>query len=128
MENQKVILSQLGVFVKGIHFPSTFFLLCSEGFNGLNQHAMDEGQVEGFSLCRNGPKLSHLFFADDKLFFYRARIDDLKTIQEILHKYEKALGQKINSKKTNLFFSKVVSKTSKDQIKKSAWGTRDQGI
>lgn len=89
---------------------------------------MDEGQVEGFSLCRNGPKLSHLFFADDKLFFYRARIDDLKTIQEILGKYEKALGQKINSKKTNLFFSKVVSKTSKDQIKKSAWGTRDQGI
>ena len=45
------------------------FLLCSEGLNGLIQHAMDVREVEGVSLCRNGPKISHLFFADDSLLF-----------------------------------------------------------
>ena len=45
------------------------FLLCSKGLNGLIQHAVDEGEVEGVSLCRNGPKISHLFFADDSILF-----------------------------------------------------------
>ena len=93
------------------------FLLCSEGLNGLIQHAVDVGEVEGVSLCRNGPKISHLFFADDSLLFCRARIEDINTIQEILRKYEKASGQKINSEKTNLFFSKGVPESSKDLFK-----------
>ena len=81
------------------------FLLCSKGLNGLIQHAADVGEVEGVSLCRNGPKISHLFLTDDSLLFCWARIEDINTIQEILRKYEKASGKKINSEKTNLFFS-----------------------
>ena len=34
-----------------------------------------------------------------------------------MRKYEKALGQKINSEKTNLFFSKGVPESSKDLLK-----------
>ena len=45
------------------------FLLCSEGLNGVIQHAVDGGLIEGFSLCRTGPKICHLFFADDSLLF-----------------------------------------------------------
>ena len=93
------------------------FLLCSEGLNGLIQHAVDVGEVEGVFLCRNGPKISHLFFVDDSLLFCRARIEDINIIQEILRKYEKASGQKINSEKTNLFFSKGVPESSKDLLK-----------
>ena len=37
------------------------FLLCSEGFNGLIHHAVNEGKINGFSLCRGGPKISHIF-------------------------------------------------------------------
>ena len=88
------------------------FLLCSEGLNGLIQHAVDVGEVEGVSLCRNGPKISHLFFADNNLLFCRAQIEDINTIQEILRKYEKASGQKINSEKTNHFFSRGVPESS----------------
>ena len=65
------------------------FLLCLEGLNGLIQHAMDVGEVEGVSLCRSGPKISHLFFANDNLLFCRARIEDINTIQEILRKYKR---------------------------------------
>ena len=45
------------------------FLICSEGLNGLIEHAVDCKHIEGISLCRNGPKISQLFFADDSLLF-----------------------------------------------------------
>ena len=58
---------------KGIHqgnpLSPYLFLLCSEGLNGVIQHAVDGGLIEGFSLCRTGPKICHLIFADDSLLF-----------------------------------------------------------
>ena len=77
---------------------------------------MNERHIEGFSLCKYGPKISHLFFADDSLLFCRARMDDVLKIQEILGKYEVALGQKINSEKTTIFFSKNVPMSTKEQV------------
>lgn len=93
------------------------FLLCSEGLNGLIEHVVDRKHIEGFSLCRNGPKISHLFLVDDSLFFCHARLEDVQKIQEILDKYERALGQKINFAKTTLFFSKTVIDSLKEEIK-----------
>ena len=93
------------------------FLLCLEGLNGLIQHAVDGGQIKGFSLCRSGPKISHLFFANDSLLFCRARVGDVGSIQALLNLYEKASVQKINSAKTTLFSSKNVSYSIKETIK-----------
>ena len=52
------------------------FLLCSEGFNGLIHHAVNEGKIKEFSLCRGGPKISHIFFADDSVLFYHAKVEE----------------------------------------------------
>ena len=84
---------------------SYLFLLCSEGLNGLIEQAMAGKDIEGVALCRNGPKISHLFFVDDSLLFGRARVEDVRKIREVLGKYEQASGQKLNSDKTTLFFS-----------------------
>lgn len=32
-----------------------FFLICSEGLNGLFQKAINGGDLKSFSLCKNGP-------------------------------------------------------------------------
>ena len=43
------------------------FLLCSEGLNRMLQQAASNDTIRVFSLCKRGPKISHLFFADDTL-------------------------------------------------------------
>ena len=37
------------------------FVLCTEGIHRLIQQAARRGDLKGFSLCRRGPKLTHLF-------------------------------------------------------------------
>ena len=92
------------------------FLLCSEGLNRLIQHAARDNVIRGFSLCKNGPKITNLFFADDTLLFCRARMEELQAIQHILSLYEGASGQQINREKTTLFFSKAVPEETKRDI------------
>ena len=67
-------------------------------------------------MCKNGPKISHLFFADDTLLFCRANRGDLDVIQGILVLYEKASCQKLNREKTTVFFSKATSEEKKLEI------------
>ena len=52
------------------------FLLCSEGLHRMIQKATERGEIQGVSIYRNGPKLTHLFFADDSLLFCRATTHD----------------------------------------------------
>ena len=65
------------------------FLLCFEGLNGLIQNAVNERKIQGFSLCREAPRISYLFFADDSLLFCRAKVEEVQIIQTILTLYEK---------------------------------------
>ena len=64
------------------------FLLVSEGLNGLIQQAMATSAIRGFFLCRNGPWISHLFFADDTLLFCKLELKEVQIIQNLLKKYE----------------------------------------
>ena len=60
------------------------FLICSEGLNRQIQKAARDDLIRGFSLCRSGPKITHLFFANDTLLFCGAEMGDLQVIQDIL--------------------------------------------
>ena len=67
--------------------------------------AESEGRIRGVSIYRNGPRVSHLFFADNSVLFWSAKESECQVILDILATYEKGSGQKINKDKTNLFFS-----------------------
>ena len=82
------------------------FLICSEGLHSLLQKAADAGHIRGVSICKKGPRLTHLFFADDSLVFCRANLAECQKVQNLLDIYEKASGQQLNQNKTGLFFSK----------------------
>ena len=83
----------------------------------MKRPSVKEGQIRGFSLDRDGPKISLLFFVDDSLLFCQTHLREVQKIQEILAVYEKVLRQKINSNKTTLFFGKLVSEMVKIFIK-----------
>ena len=91
--------------------------MCTEGLHGLISKAAKIGVLKGVSLCRNGPKLIHLFFADGSLIFCRATESECHALLDILAKYELASRQQINRAKTNLFFSKSTSEDMQTTIK-----------
>ena len=78
--------------------------------------ATARGDIHEFSICRNGPKLTYLFFADDCLIFCRSTLEDCHKIQELLGYYEVASGQMINKEKITLFFSKNTEESSQVAI------------
>ena len=82
------------------------FLFCAEGLDAILRKSAREREIEGFSLCRNGPKLTHLFFTDDRLIFYRSTLEECQKIQTLLGYYEAVSGQMVNQVKTTFFFSR----------------------
>lgn len=64
-------------------------------------------EINGFSLCKRGSKLTHCFFLiDDSRFFCRANYQGCGNVLKLLLEYEASSSQKINKEKTALFFSK----------------------
>ena len=102
---------------QGDYLSPYLFLICSEGLNGLIQKIVAMGELRGFSLCKNGPQISHLFFTDDNLIFCRAKMGDVKALQIVLSQCELASGQQINGLKTTLFFGKSVYDETKHALK-----------
>ena len=93
------------------------FLLYTEGLHGLISRAAASGDIRGISICRNGPRFTHLFFANDSLLFCRASVQECTHVQNLLANYEEASRQKLNREKTTLFFSKNTASEVQDSIK-----------
>ena len=93
------------------------FLLCAEGLHSLIQQVADNGELREVSLCKEGPKITDLFFADDSLLFCRANDTNCQIVMNILTMYEEASGQKINRGKTQLFFSTNTQEDIKNRVK-----------
>ena len=79
--------------------------------------AMVEGDLHGVVVCRRGPKILHLFFADDSLIFCRASLEECDSLQRIFQVYEAASGQQLNRMKTSLFFNSNTDTSVKEEIK-----------
>jgi hypothetical protein len=92
------------------------FLLCAEGLSAVLRKAERERLLKGISIYRGGPRVSHLFFADDSIVFCRATNADYVALQNLLTLYANASGQVVNSDKTALFFSPNMSQQARNTI------------
>ncbi|XP_075492415.1 uncharacterized protein LOC142530463 [Primulina tabacum] len=81
------------------------FILCTEGLSALIRNSERLGQIHGIKACRGAPSISHLFFADDSMIFFRANANEGQNVKNIIEKYEKASGQAINLSKSGIMFS-----------------------
>ncbi|OMO88024.1 reverse transcriptase [Corchorus olitorius] len=67
---------------------------------------VEDRSWKAFKFTRRGPRLSHLFFADDLILLATATTDNCQVINEVLSHFCECSGQKINLQKSKVFFSK----------------------
>ena len=66
------------------------FLPCAKGLSALIKKAIVDGSMEGVSVCRGRPLLSHRFFANDSIILCKASIKECDSLQRVLKVYELA--------------------------------------
>ncbi|XP_074314592.1 uncharacterized protein LOC141649814 [Silene latifolia] len=81
------------------------FILCMEVLSHNIGGAERDGILNGISLGRNSISISHLFFADDSVFFLKDKHDAFSRLKKILDDYCIASGQVINMMKSGIVFS-----------------------
>lgn len=62
----------------------------------------EERHIRGIKISRIAPSISHLFFADDYLFCFKANQKTCRKIREIIDLFCKVSGEAINFDKTNV--------------------------
>lgn len=77
-----------------------------ESLSHLIHQAITIGHLKGIKLNRWCPTLSHLFFADDDIFFLDGKLLECQNLANIINQYCYATGQAINRNKSSIFFSK----------------------
>lgn len=85
------------------------FVLCMERLSQLIHREVSLGNWKPFQIGREGPKISHICFADDMLLFAEASEGQLDKVLECLTLFCCASGQWVSVEKTKMFFSKDVS-------------------
>lgn len=92
------------------------FLICAETLSALLFKAERNCVITGVPTSFRGPRLSHLFFADDSVLFCKSNAVEWRRIIRILGIYEKGSGQKLNLAKTSIFFSRNTSQARRQEI------------
>ena len=62
------------------------FVLCMERLGHIIQAEVESGQWKQVKASPYGPKLSHLFFADDLILFVEASVDRIRVVMKCLQK------------------------------------------
>ena len=92
------------------------FLFCVEGFSAMLRRAQGEGMIKGVTFGSTGPHVTHLLFADDSIVFLEGSRENMHTLRDILLKYERASGQKVNMQKSSIYFGKGCGDDLKDAL------------
>jgi hypothetical protein len=92
------------------------FMICAEMLSSLLSHAERNGIITGVPSSPKGPRISHLFFADDSILFCKSNSVEWHCLLRILGIYEATSGQKLNLQKTSIFFSRNTSHSRREEI------------
>ncbi|CAL1400518.1 unnamed protein product [Linum trigynum] len=92
-------------FRQGDPLSPYLFVICMERLSHRIEQAIAEKTWKPISLSTNGPKLSHLFFADDLVLFAEAEGSQIETIRQCLDDFCHSSGQRINLLKSAMYVS-----------------------
>nr|XP_027071909.1 uncharacterized protein LOC113696728 [Coffea arabica] len=114
-ETQGFVTPERGIR-QGDHLSPYLFLICSKGLSSLLRKAEDSKEIKGLKISRNGPVITHLFFADDSLIFCKADKQQAAEIMKVLKIYEEASGQLVNLDKSAVFFSRNMQSEQREEV------------
>uniref|UniRef100_A0A2N9IMG3 CCHC-type domain-containing protein n=1 Tax=Fagus sylvatica TaxID=28930 RepID=A0A2N9IMG3_FAGSY len=97
------------------------FILCSDILAKIINREVDRGSIQGVKLNPAASPITKLFYADDVLLFYRAKIREVDVMMKCIEKYCQWSGQSISIEKSGLFVSKGAHKQFMNQVK-NQWG------
>ncbi|PNX93226.1 ribonuclease H, partial [Trifolium pratense] len=92
------------------------FVICMEKLSLAISEAVQKNSWSPVQISKNGPRFSHLFFADDVLLFSKATCAQGRTIANLFNSFSIASGLKINCVKSRVLFSKGVPRSKRDKI------------
>ncbi|CAA7018492.1 unnamed protein product [Microthlaspi erraticum] len=115
---QGQVIPQRGIR-QGDPLSPFIFILCGEVLSGLCKKALDNGSLPSIKVSRGSPKINHLLFADDTMFFCKISQKSCETLHSILQQYEEASGQMINLQKSCITFSKKTPEEIRLRVKNS---------
>lgn len=106
------------------------FILCMERLSQIIHREVEEGCGVPFRPTRNGSGISHMFFADDLMFFAEASTTQIQHIMHLLGDFGKQSGQLINVGKSLLFCSGNVNSILQEELAQISGieATTDLGI
>ncbi|XP_050219768.1 uncharacterized protein LOC126670140 [Mercurialis annua] len=93
---------------KGDPLSPYLFIICAEGLTSLFLEGERRNNIHGVAIYKNAPSISHLFFADDCYLFFRANMEEMLVVKDILERYDMASGQRVNLNKSNIIINKNV--------------------
>ncbi|KAL9674710.1 hypothetical protein QQ045_002909 [Rhodiola kirilowii] len=85
------------------------FLICSEWLSIKLAAEVCSKRLKGVRICHGAPMVSHLFFADDSIFFMKATEQNARRLRAILNEYEDLSGQRISAAKSEIVYSRNVA-------------------
>ncbi|KAK4397463.1 hypothetical protein Sango_1582900 [Sesamum angolense] len=104
------------VFVKGIPLSPYLFLFCAKILSHLLVKAESRGELRGVAISRQGPRVSHLLFADDTLLFWQASGETMYCVKRVLKEFGATSGMVVNLEKLEIAFSRNISEHQKEDL------------
>lgn len=104
------------------------FILCTEVLISHIRQAEATKKLSGMKIARGSPVISHLLFADDSLFFFKAEQSQCEELVRIIDVYGSASGQQLNKEKSSVLFGSKVITSIKSDLKRSLGITKEGGM
>ncbi|KAL4340591.1 hypothetical protein GQ457_08G017500 [Hibiscus cannabinus] len=92
------------------------FLFCTQGLSALLLKEQSLGNIKGIRASQNGPRITHLLYADDCLLFLKNSPREAYMMKDILSCYEYSLGHKMNVDKSYIYYSNGMIVESEEMI------------
>ena len=93
------------------------FLFCMDILSRMTTLAAEIKAFQGIKLRRQGPSLTHLFFADDALFFLKMSDGNCNRLSSMLTRFCNVSGQVLNLQKSFVKFSPNISTEQQQRFK-----------